>query len=118
MQHHEGTCTTQHCGISAGSKYPDKKIKAEYCWLESVRTIIALASDDEENSMNQSVDNMSWAANHASHQPAGRNVICSSALLPLFHDSAHTVAMVKHSMYVVRKAVQHLNTGPDVSSNS
>ena len=31
--------------------------------------------------------------------------------LPLFHESAHTVAMVKHSMYVVRKAVQHLNTG-------
>jgi len=30
---------------------------------------------------------------------------------PLFHESAHTVAMVKHSMDVVRKAVQYLNAG-------
>ena len=38
-------------------------------------------------------------------------VICPSALLPLVHESAHTVTMVKHSMDVVRKAVQHLNAG-------
>ena len=84
-------------------------IKEEYCWL-NVRKILALASDDEENSVNQSVD-MSWAAYHASHQSAGRKVICPSALRPLFHESAHTVAIIKQSMDVVRKAVQHLNAG-------
>jgi len=61
-------------------QYPDKNIKAEYCWLESVMNIFALATDDEENSVNQSVDNMSWAAYHTSNQPAGRIVICPSDL--------------------------------------
>ena len=37
--------------------------------------------------------------------------ICTTALLPLYLDSAHTVAMIKHSMDVVRKAVGHLNPG-------
>ena len=59
--------------------------------------------------MNQCVDNMSSAAYHANHQLAGRKVICPSALLPLFHESAHTVVI--HSMDVARKAVQHLNAG-------
>ena len=59
------------------------------------------------NSVNQSVDNMSWTA----YQPAGRKVICPAALLSLFHESAHAVAIVKHSMDVVRKALQHLNAG-------
>ena len=90
-------------------EYPDKNIKTEYCWLESVRKTLAFASDDEENPVNQSVDNMPWAAYHARHQPAERKVICPSAVLPLFHESAHTTTMVKHSMDVKRKAVQHLN---------
>ena len=30
------------------------------CWLENVRKILALASDDEENVVNQSVEIMSW----------------------------------------------------------
>ena len=82
-------------------------------WLENVWKILTLRSDDEENCVSQSVDNMSWVAYHASHQPAGRQVICPSALLPLFQERerAHTVAMVKHSVDVVRKAVQHLNAG-------
>lgn len=31
--------------------------------------------------------------------------------LPLFLDSAHSVAMIKHSMEIVKDAVQHLNPG-------
>ena len=34
-----------------------------------------------------------------------------SALLPLFKDNAHSVAMIKHSMTMVQAAVQHLNPG-------
>jgi len=34
-----------------------------------------------------------------------------NALLPLFLDSTHTVAMIRHSMYVIKAAVQHLNPG-------
>ena len=49
---------------SLSKEYPDKSIQVEYCWLESVRNILALVSDDKDN---QSVDNMSWAAYHATH---------------------------------------------------
>ena len=42
--------------------------------------------------------------------PASR-AICPTSLLPLFLESAHTVAMIKHSMNVVRNAVEHLNPG-------
>ena len=35
----------------------------------------------------------------------------STALLPLFLDSAHTVAMIRHSMDVVKNAVEHVNPG-------
>ena len=88
----------------------DKDIKEDNCWHESVGKILAPASDDEENSVDQSVD-MSWATYHASIQPLGINLICPSALLSLFHVSLHTVTMVKHSMDVVRKAVQHFDAG-------
>ena len=38
-------------------------------------------------------------------------MICPTAQLPLFLDSAHTVAMIRHSIDVVTKAVNHLNPG-------
>lgn len=34
-----------------------------------------------------------------------------SGLLPLFLDNAHSIAMVKHAMTMVQKAVRHLNPG-------
>lgn len=59
-----------------------------------------------------SLENISWAAYHASHQSSeGCGVICPTALLLLFLESAHTVAMIKHSFCVVKSAVQHLNPG-------
>ena len=33
------------------------------------------------------------------------------SLLPLFQEGAHTLALIKHSIDVVRNAVQHLNPG-------
>ena len=53
-------------------------------------------------------NNLSWSAYHANLQvifpkPA---VI---ALLPLFFEEAHSVAMIKHGMVVVKKAVMKLN---------
>uniref|UniRef100_UPI00358E92D9 uncharacterized protein n=1 Tax=Myxine glutinosa TaxID=7769 RepID=UPI00358E92D9 len=56
-------------------------------------------------------DNTSWAAFHASQQPPDARVICPTSLLPLFLESAHTVAMIRHSMDVVKNAVEHLNPG-------
>jgi len=37
------------------------------------------------------------------------SIICPTSLLPLFLESAHAVAMIRHSMDVVKKAVEHLN---------
>lgn len=48
---------------------------------------------------------------HASQQTQGIRATCSTVLLPLFHESAHTVAMIKHSLDVISKAVEHLNPG-------
>ncbi len=44
--------------------------------------------------------NISWAAYHAQNQESSDT---PTALLPLFHESAHTVAMIRHSMDVVKR---------------
>ena len=53
---------------------------------------------------------VSWSAHYAGIQ---RNVIppaAINALLPLWTDSAHSVAMIKHSMNIVQAAIQHVLT--------
>ena len=52
-----------------------------------------------------------WAAFHASRQTEEIRAVCPTVLLPLFQESAHTVAMIKHSLDVIRKSVEHLNPG-------
>ncbi|KAI0241982.1 hypothetical protein LSAT2_015270, partial [Lamellibrachia satsuma] len=44
-------------------------------------------------------------------QPPEARVICPTALFPLFLDSAQTVAMIRHSLDVVKNAVEHLKPG-------
>ena len=39
------------------------------------------------------------------------NARCQSSLLPLFAEAAHSIAMIKHAITVVMKAVEHLNPG-------
>ena len=59
----------------------------------------------------QGSEAISWAAYHAQSQqevlPDGNTAL--SALLPLFHDEAKSVAMIRHAMDVVRSAVEMLN---------
>ena len=58
---------------------------------------------------------VSWSAYHASLQPTNGRVsessLTNTSLLPLFYDQAHSVAMIRHSMNVVKKAVDILNPG-------
>ena len=55
--------------------------------------------------------NISWAAYHV-HRYQRKDIIVSpSALLPLFHENAHSVAMIRHSMDMIRNAVDHINNG-------
>jgi len=56
---------------------------------------------------------ISWSAYHASHQavPPTENDVALSSMLPLFHNQAKSVAMIRHSMDIVKKAVDILNPG-------
>ena len=111
---------------------PDPLIrKLEYDWLENLRQSLSfketegrlLDLNDATNPTNipesfafghdpepRSYLNTSWAAYHAEEQKR-ENMLeqCSTALLPLFLENAHSVAMIKHAIDVVGKAVHFLN---------
>ena len=53
--------------------------------------------------------NISWAAYHANQQPTQDNPPSITAMLPLFHEDSKSVAMIRHSMDVIKQAVQELN---------
>ena len=54
---------------------------------------------------------VSWAGFHASRQQQEPHAVALNALMPLFYENAHTVAMVKHGMGVIKKAIHHVNPG-------
>lgn len=59
-------------------------------------------------------ETISWAAYHASLQPSNavpESSVSLTSLLPLFYDQAKSVAMIRHSMDVVKQAVDILNPG-------
>ena len=80
-----------------------KQTEEEYMWLEHAQRVIEDNTGTDEN--------ISWSEFHASRQPQLARTISPAALLPLFLDSAHTVAMIQHSMDVVKNAVEHVNPG-------
>ena len=82
-----------------------KHTKEEYQWLDNASEVI-----ENKRTGDDSLDT-SWFAFHASRQTPGIRATCSTILLPLFQESAHTVAMIKHSLDVISKAVEHLNPG-------
>ena len=55
--------------------------------------------------------NISWAAYHAHCYQMKDITVSPSALLPLFHENAHSVAMIRHSVNIIRNAVDHVNNG-------
>ena len=57
-------------------------------------------------------ETISRAVYHASLQPStSENSVALTSLLPLFHDKAKSVAMFRHSMDIVKKSVEILNSG-------
>jgi len=74
-----------------------------YRWLSQV---------EEKYLQNISQDsNISWAAYHASQQPVPSSSLpVTTAMLPLFNEDSKSVAMIRHSMDVIRQAVQKLNS--------
>ena len=60
----------------------------------------------------QGDETVSWAGYHASKQSIPEEYECSvtlTSLLPLFYDQAKSVAMIRHSMDVIKTAVENLN---------
>ena len=82
----------------------DAVLGPQYKWLEHAKQLLGQADLDEDNFI-------SWAAYHASLQAPIVDPPATIALMPLFLENAHSVAMIKHSMNVVKEAVQHLNPG-------
>ena len=59
-------------------------------------------------------DNVSWSAYHTSQCTKAAGMNCVNALLPLFHESANTVAMIRHSLNVINQEVRHTNPGQTI----
>ena len=81
-----------------------KTREEENGWLGTVKA----ALDDPETNKTIWV---SWSAYHADIQQTEIPPTAINALLPLFLDNAHSAAMIRHSMDIVRRAVHHLNPG-------
>ena len=80
-------------------------VAEEYDWLNAV--VNALKKGNL--SKNEWV---SWSAYHASIQTTEIPPADINALLPSFIENAHSVAMIKQSMGIVKTSVQYLNPGP------
>ena len=57
------------------------------------------------------VDPIAWAAFHSSAQAPRNFDVTIKSLLPLFPDDSRPGAMIRHSMDVIKRAVEHLNPG-------
>ncbi len=56
-------------------------------------------------------DSISWAAYHALMQLPVTHPITINALLPMFYENVHTIAIIKHGMNVIQQATEHPNPG-------
>lgn len=52
---------------------------------------------------------MSWAAFRAEKSTLSRRYPAIISLLPMFVENAHSLAMIAHSMKVVKMAIHHVN---------
>ena len=77
-----------------------------HSWLEHLRQVL------DTNALDGS-EMISWAAYHASHQAVmlEDSDVALTSLLPLFHEQAKSVAMIRHSMDIVKTVVEMLNPG-------
>jgi len=62
----------------------------------------------QKDQLNQD-DNISWSAYFAHFQFVVCHLPAISALMPLFRDNTHSVAMVKHGMDAIMKATALVN---------
>ena len=78
-------------------------MKSEYQWLHRVKELLEKDRLDKE-------DYISWSAYFASLQSQAPRSQAITALLPLFHENAHTMTMIQHSMKIVKESVAYVNS--------
>ena len=87
-------------------------VPGDACFLDAMTEEVAWLQQVDQAVHKDSLDNnefISWAAYHASQKPQVPEPVSIGALLPLFYENAHTVAMIKHGMNVIKKAIHHVN---------
>ena len=72
-------------------------------------TVRETTSKDYNEVRNKKVEAISWSSFHAERQTQVTPK-CTSALLPLFSNSAHSVAMISHAITVISKAMKYLTS--------
>ena len=100
----KGSLVPSDESLSIERRGVQKQMEDEYRWLNNTRKFL----EDESMERNYKI---SWAAFHANRQPEKEQAITPTALLPLFHENAHTVSMIKHSMDIIKSIIGHLNPG-------
>lgn len=101
----EFPCTNQ---TTDHFRRPPMELSEQKNWLCHVKDVIESDSeDDDEQDMC-----VSWAAFHASQVTTPNDTPADiSSLLPLFQEDSKSVAMIIHTMNVVKRTVQFLNPG-------
>jgi hypothetical protein len=74
-------------------------------WLTRVNEVLSGSNDYQINR------DISWSAYFANMQETMLKPPAIIALLPLFRDNAHSLAMVKHGMNIIKLITNHVNTG-------
>ena len=106
LRHNDPPVPEVHCEMKGDGAIYTCAVKEELLWLENVRTTI----DTQQNL--QEGECLSWAAYHSSRQKEQDDTQQAiSSLLPLFPDDSKSVAMIRHAVEMIRRAVTHLNPG-------
>ena len=80
-------------------------LKDETNWLDNMESVITNHEGLQEGQQ------VSWAAFQSHDQHNSHQSTAISALLPLFPDQAKSVAIIRHSMDIIKLSVNHLNPG-------
>src|SRR6218665_71354 len=84
--------------------YLTDAVKADNAWLDDIWQKWQNCSFDSDSVV-------SWSAYNAQNQAPVQHALSLCGMLPLFHENAHNVSMIRHSMDVVKAAVSKLNPG-------
>ena len=74
----------------------------EVTWLRKAVTSLERKQPEKD-------EFISWSAYHANLQEEPITAPAITPMLPMFHEAAHTLAMIKHAMTLVQSLTEHVN---------